>query len=402
MRFFVALIVVLAGSDVAHADDPTFPSSVGTVTVQTVANGLVRPWSLAFLPDGRMLVTERPGRMRIVARNGGLSAPLRNVPRVFAAGQGGLLDVVLDRNYAQNRTIYFCYAEPEGPPTMSSRVREKFDSDGYLSKIVGVLTSYHGRTALARAKLNLSTSALEDVKTIFHQEGPLSSGDHFGCRIVQMPDNTLFLTMGEHFTDRDLAQTFNNDLGKIVHITTDGAPAPGNPFANKPGARPEIWSYGHRNPQGLAINPADGKLWEQEHGPMGGDEINLIMPGHNYGWPLVCYGVNYDGTPVGTGKATMEGVDNPLWHWTPSIAPSGMAFYTGDLFPAWKGSLFNGALKFQMLVRLEIKGDKVLREERLLQDLHERIRDVRQGPDGALYLLTDNFAGRILRLAPAR
>ena len=402
MRFFVALIVVLAGSDVAHADDPTFPSSVGTVTVQTVANGLVRPWSLAFLPDGRMLVTERPGRMRIVARNGGLSAPLRNVPRVFAAGQGGLLDVVLDRNYAQNRTIYFCYAEPEGPPTMSSRVREKFDSDGYLSKIVGVLTSYHGRTALARAKLNLSTSALEDVKTIFHQEGPLSSGDHFGCRIVQMPDNTLFLTMGEHFTDRDLAQTFNNDLGKIVHITTDGAPAPGNPFANKPGARPEIWSYGHRNPQGLAINPADGKLWEQEHGPMGGDEINLIMPGHNYGWPLVCYGVNYDGTPVGTGKATMEGVDNPLWHWTPSIAPSGMAFYTGDLFPAWKGSLFNGALKFQMLVRLEIKGDKVLREERLLQDLHEQIRDVRQGPDGALYLLTDNFAGRILRVAPAR
>ncbi len=402
MRFFVALSVVLAASGLAHADDPTFPSSVGTVTVQTVANGLVRPWSLAFLPDGRMLVTERPGRMRIVARNGDLSAPLRNVPRVFAAGQGGLLDVVLDRNYAQNRTIYFCYAEPEGPPTMSSRVREKFDDDGYLSKIVGVLTSYHGRTALARAKLNLSTSALEDVKTIFHQEGPLSSGNHFGCRIVQMPDNTLFLTMGEHFTDRELAQTFNNDLGKIVHITTDGTPAPGNPFANKPGARPEIWSYGHRNPQGLAINPADGKLWEQEHGPMGGDEINLIMPGHNYGWPLVCYGVNYDGTPVGTGKATMEGVDNPLWHWTPSIAPSGMAFYTGDLFPAWKGSLFNGALKFQMLVRLEIKGDKVLREERLLQDLHERIRDVRQGPDGALYLLTDNFAGRILRVAPAR
>jgi glucose/arabinose dehydrogenase len=240
------------------------------------------------------------------------------------------------------------------------------------------------------------------VQVIFRQEGPLSSGNHFGCRIVQMPDNTLYLTMGEHFTDRELAQTLDNDLGKIVHITPDGAPAPGNPFANKPGARPEIWSYGHRNPQGLAVNPADGKLWEQEHGPMGGDEINIILPGHNYGWPLVCYGVNYDGTPVGTGKATMAGVDDPVWHWTPSIAPSGMAFYTGDLFPAWKGSLFNGALKFQILVRLELKGDKVLKEERLLQGLRERIRDVRQGPDGALYLLTDNFAGRILRVAPAQ
>jgi glucose/arabinose dehydrogenase len=402
MRFFLALSAVLAASGLAHADDPTFPTSAGKVAVQTVANGLVHPWSLAFLPDGRMLVTERPGRMRVVARDGQLSRPLGNVPRVFAAGQGGLLDVALDRNYAQNQTIYFCYAEPEGPPNMSSRVREKFDSDGYLSKVVSVLTNYHGRTALARAKLNLSTSALDDLQVIFRQEGPLSSGNHFGCRIVQMPDNTLFLTMGEHFTDRDLAQTFNNDLGKIVHITTDGAPAPGNPFANKSGARPEIWSYGHRNPQGLAINPADGKLWEQEHGPMGGDEINLIVPGHNYGWPLVCYGVNYDGTPVGTGKATMEGVDDPLWHWTPSIAPSGMAFYTGDLFPTWKGSLFNGALKFQMLIRLEIKGDKVLKEERLLQGLHERIRDVRQGPDGALYLLTDNFAGRILRVTPAR
>ena len=199
-----------------------------------------------------------------------------------------------------------------------------------------------------------------------------------------------------------MAQTFDNDLGKIVRITPDGAAPPDNPFANKPGARPEIWSYGHRNPQGLAINPADGKLWEQEHGAMGGDEINIIEPGHNYGWPLVSYGVNYDGTPVGTGKATMEGVDDPLWHWTPSIAPSGMTFYTGDLFPGWKGSLFNGALKFQLLSRLELKGDKVVREERLLQDLHERIRDVRQGPDGALYLLTDNRSGRILRVAPAK
>ena len=219
---------------------------------------------------------------------------------------------------------------------------------------------------------------------------------------MQASDGNLFLTNGEHFSGRDMAQTLDNDLGKIVRITPDGAAAPGNPFAGNPGARPEIWSYGHRNPQGLALNPADGKLWEQEHGPMGGDEINIIQPGRNYGWPRVSHGVNYDGTPVGTGKPQMAGMEDPLWHWTPSIAPSGMAFYSGDLFPGWKGSLFNGALKFQLLSRLELKGDKVVKEERLLQGLRERIRDVRQGPDGALYLLTDNNAGRILRVAPAK
>ncbi|MGB9323956.1 MAG: PQQ-dependent sugar dehydrogenase [Pseudolabrys sp.] len=375
MRFCFALNAVLAVGAVAHAAEQRFPSSAGDISVQTVASGLVYPWSLAFLPDGRMLVTERPGRIRIVSRNGRLSPPLGNVPRVFASGQGGLLDVILDRDFAQNRTIYFSYAEP-------------FNGGG--------------RTALARARLDDNEMPrLADVKVVYRQHGPASRGNHFGSRIVQANDGNLFVTNGEHFTDRDMAQTFENDLGKIVHITPDGAPAPGNPFANKPGARPEIWSYGHRNPQGLAINPADGKLWEQEHGPMGGDEINLIVPGHNYGWPLVCYGVNYDGTPVGTGKATMVGVEDPLWHWTPSIAPSGMAFYTGNLFPSWKGSLFNGALKSEMLVRLELKGDKVVIEERLLQDLRERIRDVRQGPDGGLYLLTDNRSGRVLRIVPA-
>jgi aldose sugar dehydrogenase len=348
MRIFLVLSALLAGGRLAHAGNPTFPSSVGDLTVQTVANGLVHPWSLAFLPDGRMLVTERPGRIRIIGHNGQLSPPLGNVPKVFAVSQGGLLDVIIDRDFVRNRTIYFSYAEP-------------FNGGG--------------RTALARARLDDS---------------------------VQASDGNLFVTNGEHFTDRDMAQTFDNDLGKIIRITPDGAAPPDNPFVNKPGARPEIWSYGHRNPQGLATNPADGKLWEQEHGAMGGDEINIIEKGHNYGWPLVSYGVNYDGTPVGTGKAKMEGVDDPLWHWTPSIAPSGMTFYTGELFPAWKGSLFNGALKFQLLSRLELNGDKAVREERLLQDLHERIRDVRQGPDGALYLLTDNSPGRILRIAPAK
>jgi len=377
MRSTISLTVwLLAFAGPVQAADPTFPSSAGDITVETVAGGLVHPWSLAFLPDGRMLVTERPGRMRLVTRDGRLSPPLAGVPRVFASGQGGLLDVILDRNFAQNRTIYFSYAEP-------------FDGGG--------------RTALARARLEAGeVPGLSDVTVIYRQHGPASRGNHFGGRIVQAGDGNLFLTNGEHFTDRDLAQTLDSDLGKIVRITPYGAAPNDNPFVGKTGARPEIWSYGHRNPQGLVINPTDGKLWEQEHGPMGGDEINIITAGHNYGWPQVSYGLNYDGTPVGTGKAQMTGMDDSVWHWTPSIAPSGMTFYTGDLFRGWKGSLINGALKFQMIVRLTLDGDKVVKEERMLQGLQERIRDVRQGPDGALYLLTDNNAGRILRLAPVK
>jgi glucose/arabinose dehydrogenase len=212
----------------------------------------------------------------------------------------------------------------------------------------------------------------------------------------------LFVTLGDHFAPKELAQKLDNHIGKIVRITPDGTAPADNPFIGKQDALPEIWAFGLRNAQGLAFNPADGKLWEQEHGPMGGDEINIIEKGRNYGWPRVSYGVNYDGTPVGNGKATMDGVTDPIWHWTPSIAPSGMAFYTGDLIPGWKGSLFNGALKFELLSRLELKGEKAVKEERLLKNLHERIRDVRQGPDGALYLLTDNSSGRILRIVPAK
>jgi len=377
---FTPIALALAFAGAAQAADPIFPTSAGNVTVETVASGLAHPWSLAFLPDGRMLVTERPGRMRIVTRDGKLSAPLVGVPPVFARSQGGLLDVALDRDFARNRTVYFSYAEP-------------FDGGG--------------RTALARAQLDAGEMPpLTEIKVIYRQHGSVSRGGHFGGRIAQESaqdsGGNLFLTNGEHFSGRDMAQTLDNDLGKIVRIAPDGAAPKDNPFAGKTGARPEIWSLGHRNPQGLAINPVDGKLWEQEHGPMGGDEINIIQPGHNYGWPLVSYGVNYEGTPVGTGKAQMPGMTEPAWHWTPSIAPSGMTFYTGDLFKNWKGSLFNGALKFQLLSRLEIKGDKVVKEKRLLQGLNERIRDVRQGPDGALYLLTDNSAGRILRVAPVK
>ena len=375
MRPILALTAVLAAG-VAAAAEPTFPSSAGKITVETVAGGLVHPWSLAFLPDGRMLVTERPGRLRIVTRNGQLSRPLDGVPPVFAQSQAGLMDVVLARDFERSRTVFICYAEP---------------ADG------------GGRIAVLRARLlDGDTPRLDSPTVIFRQKGPVSRGLNIGCRMVHAPDGNLFVTLGDHFGPSALAQNLDNHIGKIIRISPDGGAPPDNPFVGRQNALPEIWAYGLRNAEGLAFNPADGKLWEQEHGPMGGDEINIIEKGKNYGWPLVSYGRNYNGTPVGNGKATMDGVADPLWHWTPSIAPSGMAFYTGDLYPGWKGSLFNGALKFELLSRLELKGDKAVKEERILEDLHERIRDVRQGPDGALYLLTDNASGRILRLAPAK
>jgi len=366
--------LVLLAPVIGHAQ--TYSSSAGPLAVETVARGLDHPWGLAFLPDGRMLVTERPGRMRLVTPAGALSKPVENVPKVFARSQGGLLDVILDRNFAQNRTLYFSYAEP-------------FEGGG--------------RTALARAVLDAGdVPALRDVKVIFRQVGPPSRGNHFAGRIAQGADGNIFVTTGDHFTDRDMAQTLDNDIGKVVRITPNGDAPKDNPFVDRAGARAIVWSYGHRNPQGLTIHPADGSLWEQEHGARGGDEINVIRPGKNYGWPIVSYGVNYDGTPVGTGKQEAPGMENPVWHWTPSIAPSGMTFYTGDLFPSWKGSLFNGALRAQFLSRLEIKDGKPVKEERLLQNLNERLRDVRQGPDGALYLLTDNDNGRILRVTLAK
>jgi glucose/arabinose dehydrogenase len=354
----------------------TFPSSAGNLSAQTVASGLVHPWGLVFLPDGRMLVTERPGRMRIVTKEGQLSPAIGGVPKVFASGQGGLHDLILDRGYAQNRTIFFCFAEPaEGG----------------------------GRTALARARLTDDSSPprLDDVRVIFRQEGPLSSGNHFGCRIVQADDGNLFLTQGDHFTYRDEAQNLANHLGKIVRIRADGSVPPDNPFVNRAGAKPEIWSYGHRNSQGAALHPQSRKLWEHEHGARGGDEINIPQPGKNYGWPVITYGVDYSGAKIGIGTHK-EGMEQPIKYWVPSIAPSGMAFYTGDLFPAWRGNLFVGALAGQMLVRLPLDGEKVSGEERLLRELRERIRDVRSGADGALWLLTDNQAGRILRVAPAQ
>ena len=374
MRAFLLAVLLAACASSAQAADPTFPSSAGDIAVETVARGLVHPWSLAFLPDGRMLVTERPGRMRIVTRDGALSPPLAGVPQVVARGQAGLMDVALDRGFAQNRTLYFC-----------------FNADAGFN------------VAVARAQLDAGTAPrLDAVTVIFRQQCPPSPGGlNVACRIVQASDGNLFVALGDHFGPRDEAQNLANTIGKIVRIKPDGAVPPDNPFVGRAGARPEIWAYGVRNPEGLAFHPTDGKLWEQEHGPQGGDEINIVAKGKNYGWPVIGFGVDYGGAHIheGTHKPGME---QPVWHWTPSIAPSGMAFYTGDAFKGWQGSLFNGALKFQLLSRLELDGDKVVKEERLLQGLRERIRDVRQGPDGALYLLTDNSAGRILRLAPAK
>ena len=359
----------------APADAQVFQSSAGGLAVETIATGLDHPWGFAFLPDGRLLVTERPGRIRIVGKDGKISPALAGVPKVFASSQGGLLDVALDRGYGDNHTIYFCYADPV---------------DG------------GARTSLARAQLvDEGTPRLADVKVIFRQDGPLSNGRHFGCRIVQTSDGNLFLGMGDHGSFPKEAQNLDNHIGKLIRIRPDGSVPPDNPFVGRTGAKPEIWSYGHRNSQGMALHPATGKLWEQEHGPRGGDEINIVEKGKNYGWPVIGYGIDYSGAKIH--ESTQKGgMEQPVWNWVPSIAPSGLAFYTGNLFPAWRSSLFTGALAGQALVRLELDGDKVVKEERLLQQLRERIRDVRQGPDGALWLATDNSPGRILRIAPAK
>ena len=337
-----------------------------------VARGLETPWSLAFLPDGRMLVTERPGRMRIVSPSGQLSAPLKNVPAVHAKGQGGLLDVVLSPRFAEDRAIFFSYAEP---------------------------TERGAHTAVARAKLDVAGLALSDVKVIFAQRDDPQGNNHWGSRLVFDRDGMLFVTLGDRFTQRDKAQALDSHLGKVVRIDANGKAAPDNPFAGKSGALPENWSYGHRNVQGAALHPQTGVLWIHEHGPQGGDEVNIVKPGRNYGWPVITYGREYGtGARIGEGSERKD-VEAPIHYWVPSIAPSGMAFYTGDVYPQWKGSLFVGALRSAMLARLELDGDRVKREERLLTDLGKRIRDVRQGPDGKLYLL-DESDGRILRLDP--
>lgn len=346
------------------------------VSLVPVAQGLTHPWALAFLPEGGFLVTERPGRLRVVSASGQVGPPLDGVPTVAAGGQGGLLDLVLDAGFAQNRRIYFCFSEPAAGGASGNS------------------------TALARATLAADARSVQDVKVIFSQRPKVASALHFGCRIAQAPDGNLFLALGERYQRKDDAQRLDNHHGKIVRITPDGTAPADNPFAQRPGALPEIWSYGHRNPQGAAI-AADGRLWMHEHGPQGGDEVNLPQAGRNYGWPVVTFGENYGGGKIGEGTAR-EGMEPPLHHWVPSIAPSGMAFLTSSRYgESWKGSLFIGSLKFGSLHRLEVSSGKVLREEKLFEGRGERLRDVRQGPDGLLYLLTDSAQGKLLRLQPA-
>ena len=359
-----------------------------TLRPETVAVGLQNPWALAFLPDGRFLVTERPGRLRVVGMDGKLGAPVAGLPAIAAGGQGGLLDVVLDSDFVRNRVLYFCFSEPAPTGKANS-------------------------TALARATLSADDSRLDNLTVIFSQQPKVASSAHFGCRIVEsrapgvgaQADGKLFLTLGERFSRKEDAQKLDNHLGKVVRINKDGSVPQDNPFSDKPGALPEIWSYGHRNSQGATLAP-DGSLWMHEHGPQGGDEINLPKPGANYGWPIITYGENYGGGKIGDGLTEKAGMEQPLHYWLPSIAPSGMAFLSSERYgKAWRGNLFVGSLKFAYLDRIELSepfAGKVVRESRLLTEVGERIRDVRQGPDGLLYVLTDSPNGKLLRLLPAQ
>ena len=358
------------------------------VRADIVASGLQNPWAVAFLPDGRFLVTERAGRLRLLAADGRAATSVAGLPEIEAGGQGGLLDLVTDSDFARNRMLYFCYSEPAATGRTNS-------------------------TALASARLSLQGDRLENLKVIFSQKPKMASQLHFGCRIVEsrspgiqgLPDGKLFLTLGDRFSRKDDAQKLDNHHGKIVRINKNGSVPGDNPFAGKPGALQEIWSYGHRNVQGATLTPA-GALWIHEHGPQGGDEINLPRPGVNYGWPEITYGENYGGGMVSDGATRKAGMEQPLHYWVPSIAPSGMAFLTSERYgKAWQGNLFAGSLKFSYLDRIELSAPfdgKVVREHKLLADVGERIRDVRQGPDGLLYVLTDSSNGKLVRLLPVQ
>jgi glucose/arabinose dehydrogenase len=366
----------------AQGQQPAFPGQTraperkGGVAFEavTVVDGLQNPWSLAFLPGGKMLITERPGRLRVLGTDGTLSEPVSGMPPVDARSQGGLLDVVLDPDFASNRTIYWSYAEPRDGGVNNTAVAKGTFVDGAAPR-------------------------LDNVQVIYHQTPSLNSPLHYGSRLVFARDGTLLVTQGERSTTEGRMQAQRMD-GKVVRINTDGSVPKDNPFVGKDGVRPEIWSLGHRNIQAAALHPTTGELWEVEHGTRGGDEINIARKGKDYGWPTIAYGIEYRGGPITGGVTAKEGMEQPLYYWDPVIGPSGMVFYTGDLFPAWKGSLFIGGLASTDLVRLTLEGEKVVGEERLLSSGKERIRDVRQGPDGALYLLTDRPSGRLMKLVP--
>ncbi|AGU49447.1 putative glucose/sorbosone dehydrogenase [Variovorax paradoxus B4] len=350
-------------------------AAMAQIRPETISSGLETPWGVAFLPGGRFVVTERPGRLRLIGADGKVGAPIAGLPAIAAGGQGGLLDVLADSGFEKNRTLYFCFSEPEAGGSGNS-------------------------TALASTQLSADGARLENLRIIFSQQPKVASRNHFGCRIVESRDGTLFLTLGDRFSRKDDAQKLDNHLGKVVRIAKDGSAPKDNPFAGRAGALPEIWSYGHRNGQGATLAP-DGRFWMTEHGPQGGDEINIAQAGRNYGWPVITYGENYGGGKIGEGLTAKDGMEQPLHYWVPSIAPSGMAFLTSDRYgAAWKGNLFVGSLKFGYLDRIELKDGKVGAEHKLLADGKARIRDVKQGPDGLLYVLTDEFDGKLLRLRP--
>lgn len=347
-----------------------FASKEHALRLTLVANGLENPWALAFLPDGDILVTERPGRLRIIRGGTLLPGSVPGLPAIRATGQGGLLDLLPHPDFASNRLLYFSYAANLGSGVTTHVARARFEND-----------------------------ALRDVEVLFKAE-PASSGRvHFGSRLAFDGQGYLYVSVGDR-GEMERAQKLDDHAGKIVRLHDDGRIPEDNPFVGRADAWSEIWSYGHRNPQGMAVHPQSGEVWTHEHGPRGGDEINILRPGANYGWPVVTLGIDYTGFTIGDGLRHMPGMDDPLHSWTPSIAPSGMAFYTGEAFARWKGDLFVGALARRHLARLKLSGDVVVEEERLLEDLGLRIRDVRVGPEGALWLLTDHDPGQLLRLDP--
>lgn len=374
MRPFAAFLLVTAAPTAVLAQEAQ-STEQARIEVSTIAEGLDHPWGIAPLPDGSMLVTERSGALRHVDKNGTLGRPIDGVPEVDARDQGGLLDITLHPNFAQNHTLYLSFSEP---------------GEGGNS------------TAVVRAEISEDYGKLNDVRVIFSQKPKLDSTMHFGSRIVFDREGRIYVGLGErsHAQFREQAQDLKSHLGKVVRLNEDGSVPNDNPFVGRDDALPEIWSYGHRNIQAAALHPDSGKLWEIEHGPKGGDEVNVAEPGKNYGWPVVSHGVNYNGRPVGTGKKEASGMENPIYTWTPVIAPSGMLFYSGKAFPEWKGDLFVGGLRATALVRLELDGEKVVDEERLLTDLGYRIRDVAESPEGDIVVITDEDNGRIIRIAP--
>lgn len=349
--------------------------------VVTVAENINTGWAVAFLPNGKMLVTERGGNLLVVGADGSKSPPVTGLPPVHARGQGGLLDVALDPDFATTGVIFWSFSEPQEGGANNTAVASGRFVDGAAPRV-------------------------EDVRVIYHQLPAFASNAHFGSRLVFGRDKTLFITQGDRSAmgGRMQSQDMNSGIGKFVRINRDGTIPADNPFVGRSGVRQEIWSIGHRNAQGAALHPTTGELWAVEHGPRGGDEINIARKGKDYGWPTITYGIEYRGGPIGAGITAKEGMEQPLYYWDPVIAPSGMTFYTADLFPAWKGSLFVGGHGTYDLVRLSLDGEKIVGEERLLKDVEPRphVRDVRQGPDGALYVLTDSTSGKLLKLVPRR